>query len=196
MPRWVTDPRTILVLAAFAGVLIALIVADFATGGKAELTDLGLATPVTPLPTLPPSPTLPPGVTPSPTPSPTPDASGLARNQRRKEDMMRLADAFLRYARDHDGFPDTNNALQSICVYQELDKGCAIKEYLDPIPVDPKEPKDPLKNGYWWSSTSRALILYAINEGSTADSPQCPKERPPSLQKIKDGLTCVVVQAP
>lgn len=196
LPPWLSDPRTLLVLAAFLGVVIALVSVDFATGGKAELTDLGVATPVTPLPTAPPSPTLPPGVTPSPVPTPTVDASAAVRNQQRKQDLLQIAAAFIKYAQDHGGsFPDTKDALQSICVYEELDLGCAIKQYLDPIPADPIQPKDPLKNGYWWSSSGKKLVLYAINEGGTDDSPECPA-RQPTLQKIKDAITCVVVQAP
>lgn len=196
MPRWF-NLRTVLPLAAFLAVVIALVAADLATGNEGQQADLGLSTPVTPLPTQPPTATLPPGVAPTATPSPTPDASAGVRNDRRHQDLLRLADAFLRYARDHQGeFPDTNGSLQSICVYKELDKGCAISDYIDPIPVDPAQPTDALKNGYWWSSNARMLILYAVNEGSQQDSQGCPAQRPPNLQKIKDGLTCLVVQAP
>ncbi len=196
LPRWLSDPRTFLVVAAFAGVLIALVAADFATGNKAKTTDLGLATPITPLPTMPPSPTLPPGVTPSPTPSPTPDASAQTRNTQRQQDLMKMAEAFLKYANDHDGsFPDTKGNIQSVCVYPE-DLGCAIQQYLDPIPKDPKEPKDQGSDIYWMSSTGRVLTLYAVNEGSTTDAQQCPAQRAEHLANVKDGLFCVVVQAP
>jgi hypothetical protein len=175
---WLGDRRWTLAgpVALIAGVIILALWLDIATGGEAKppplLGDLG--TPVRGT-FVPPTPT-PLGARPTPLPRPT-IAGGVAgtpeeRDAQRRADLLVIFDALLQLRAREGSFPSTNNNIQSLCVYRDIDAGCSLIEVLN---ADP--PGDPLgepgRNGYWYQSDGASAKVYASLEGEIDDSERC-----------------------
>jgi hypothetical protein len=92
------------------------------------------------------------------------DAKGTPaeRDQQRRVDLLLLVDAAKKYKDDKGNLPATDDHVQSLCTYKELDQGCKLGAYIDGGSV----PSDPVGNGYnyWYSSDGTSARFYASLE--------------------------------
>lgn len=107
--------------------------------------------------------------------TPVEDLEALsARDEIRKQDLRQLRQALETYAVQTGAFPDTSNQLQTLCVYRELDAGCALTEMLSELPSDPLG--SPGSNGYWYRSDGSGFLLVALQESPEGGQATCPDE--------------------
>jgi len=176
--RQTPDWSVIAPVALIVVVIGAIFWFDAATGGEAKpnppLGEIG--TPVRPT-YVPPTAT-PFGARPTPSPRPTfssapPPAAGTKeqRDAKRRTDLLVLLNA-ANQLYDRDGaYPDTRNNVQSVCKYEDIDAGCALKSF-----IDGGIPEDPLGNseGYWIQSDGTRIRFFASLEGAIDESEKCP----------------------
>jgi hypothetical protein len=175
--RWAAFVSVVAVAAA----LLAIVALDIAKGGEAnpgpylgetKNERFSYRSP-TPVPTGVPGtavalPTRPTG------PGPAPSGDAAARDEQRRLDLLTLVEAAGRL-RERDGsLPETNNNVQTLCAYEQLDQGCKLRDILDDIPSDPLG--DPVKNGYWYSSDGLKARFYASMEGDLPEDQRCTTE--------------------
>lgn len=163
-------------IALLAGVLLAVVWLDVATGGDAEPPPLigKLGTPVR-------GTFVAPTATPvgfKPTRVPRPTVAGTAtgtreeRDGRRRGDMLILIYGFQQIREEEGEFPSTGGNIQSLCVYKEIDQGCKLKDVIGAEP--PSDPLgDPNENGYWYQSDGKTAKIYVSFEGEIADDQRC-----------------------
>src|SRR5947209_12873224 len=116
------------------------------------------------------------GARPSPKPRPTIEGavSGTPaeRDQQRRIDLLSMLDGFNKLKARDGSYPTTNGNLQTLCVFKDIDVGCALKDVLSSGP--PQDPLgDPVQNGYWYSSDGNSLKLYASMEGDVPSEQRC-----------------------
>lgn len=172
------DLRVALPIAAFALVVLVIIFVELC--GREDVEPLVEAPDGGgPTPTL--GPTFTPGPSPTPRPGETPAGPGTAPGGRDR-DVTRLADlqaiqaALEEYFAEEGEFPSTEGAVQTLCVFEEFDAGCAVRDYLDPVP------RDPLDEGYWYTSDGDTYSIYAQREADPF--PEC-DEHPEFLQDFE-----------
>ncbi|MEX0785125.1 MAG: hypothetical protein WD939_00665 [Dehalococcoidia bacterium] len=176
------DLRVVLPIAAFALVVFVIIFVELC--GREDVEPLTERPDGGPTPTLGPtftpgpSPTFAPGVTPG---VPATVTGGRDRDVTRVTDLQALQDAIEQYLDTEDEVPSTDGAVQTLCVFEEFDAGCAIRDVLDPLP------RDPLDQGYWYSSDGETYTIYARRE--TDSLPEC-DDHPAFLQDF-DSLYCL-----
>lgn len=142
-------------------------------------------------PYIPPSPT---AVGAQPTPRPTLGAPGgpaqagdpAERDTKRRTDLLALLGAADEIKKRDGAYPATNGNVQTLCNYN-VDVGCAFKDVLDPLPFDPS--RDPVKNGYWYSSDGKTAKFYASLEAEIPDEQRCKTTDAELLKKAV--LICV-----
>jgi hypothetical protein len=187
------DLRAVLPVAIFA--LIVFIIIFVQLCGTEDVKPLSDQTPLaqaTRAPTFTPAP----GATaaPSATAAPAgPTATEVSqvdagdRDQVRSQDLTQLQAVLEQYKTKHDDkYPSTGGGIQTLCVYKDADKGCALEDVLSTLPTDPLG--DASTNGYWYKSDGTTYTLYAQRESNAV--PQCP-DHPQHLQKFKS-LMCVL----
>jgi hypothetical protein len=160
-------------------VVAAIIATDLATGGAHEPKSenqaalgpgaaAGILLPKTPLP---------PPNTRTPTAAPTVVSGPVveARDKTRKDDIERMAAALQKYYDKKKEYPSTGGNLQTLCTYVDIDAGCKVKDFIDPIPSDPRG--DPAMNGYWYTSDGKSYTLIAAMELPANATPpgSCPE---------------------
>ncbi len=94
------------------------------------------------------------------------------RDQQRKVDLLLLVDAAEKYKDDKGNLPTTDDHVQSLCTYKELDQGCKLGEYTGSGDV----PSDPVGGGYnyWYSSDGKTARFYSsLEEPLTGDEQPC-----------------------
>jgi hypothetical protein len=110
------------------------------------------------------------------------------RNELRLRDLAALKETLDRYAKANDGaFVSSNGNLQTLCTYQDLDAGCALSQYLNPLPADPAG-----RNfGYYYLSDGKSYVLGARWEGDQppADGFDCPADFHPEPRLIAVCIT-------
>jgi len=125
-----------------------------------------------------PTPTYGPTFTPGPSPTIAPEQAtatveagvgGSERDQQRQLDLAAIADALEAYHADLGAYPNSNNNVQTLCVFAGIDAGCVLTDFLNPIPQDPLG--DPVNNGYFYQSGGRTFALYALRESDVL--PEC-----------------------
>ena len=122
-------------------------------------------------------------------PEPTPIAVSAAEAARQR-DVARLQDldeierTIATYVAEGNALPSTGGDVQSVCVFRELDAGCAFRTVAE-LPEDPLG--DAGINGYFYSSDGVTYSIYAQRE--TDAVPVC-DERPEFLVQF-DALLCV-----
>ena len=129
------------------------------------------------------------------TPKPKPTFSAAAakgnpdeRDAKRRTDILVLLDAANRLKAKDGAYPATNNNVQTLCAYKDLDIGCKLKDTFGAdLPSDPLG--DPVKNGYWYSSDGQTVKVYTALEGDIGDELKCPTTDV-ELKK-KSNLICV-----
>lgn len=126
-----------------------------------------------------------PSTTPTIRPTVTAEAGIDERDVIRVQDLAAIRDALEEYREANGSYPDSGGAIQSLCVFPDLDIGCALRDVLDPLPQDPLG--EPAINGYWYVSTGSEYIVYARRESGLV--PEC-AEHPDHLGAI-DSLLCV-----
>jgi hypothetical protein len=181
MEEW----RKLLPYAPIAAVVIAIVAAlwlDLAFGGPSKPQVDNTAPPPevarATIDALPMSPT--PYVaaaTETPTAMPTQDTGPVVqmRDQRRISDLASIADALEQYHQKEGEYPTTGGNIQTVCTYKDIDAGCKLEEFLNPIPSDPAG--DAVKNGYWYSSDGKTFTLVAAVELQTSASPVTCEQR-------------------
>ena len=184
------DLRAILHAAALAVVLLVIVFVELC--GREDVKPYVQSTPFPEVPTATTGPTFTPGPSPTgggqePTATePVAQPGGEERDTTRVQNLAAIRDALEQYRQEHNGYPDSANNVQTLCVFEEFDKGCELKEFLDPIPNDPLG--EPItENGYWYVSTGDAYTVFAQRESDLF--PDCP-EHPDFLQQF-DTLLCV-----
>src|SRR5207253_2145444 len=87
----------------------------------------------------------------------------------RKLDLLQLVAAALKLKAQDGSYPTTNNQVQTLCKYENLDQGCKFKDYLDN-----GVPSDPLGDTglYWYSSDGNTAQFYASLELDLKDPDQ------------------------
>jgi hypothetical protein len=169
----------------FAFVVLAIIVTELC--GREDVQPLA-QTPSGPTATV--GPTFTPG--PSPTTGPEQETAtaeiafgGENRDRTRETDLAAVAQVLETYREENGEYPTTNNNIQTLCVFEENDSGCALKEVLDPLPLDPLG--SPADNGYFYQSDGERFVLYAIRESEVV--PEC-DDHPQHLAGF-DSIMCV-----
>ena len=149
---------------------------DGTTGGDAKPPPLigALGTPVRG--TFVPSTPTPFGAGPTPRPRPTAPGSTTGtpdeRDAQRRADVLVIFDGLLRIRESDGTFPSTNNNIQSLCVYRDVDVGCELDDVLGKTP--PGDPLgEPQLNGYWYQSDGTTAKLYVSLEGDIDDAERC-----------------------
>jgi hypothetical protein len=113
---------------------------------------------------------IPPEPTPGgPTVQPTPLAGADERDRQRIADLEQIEAALAAYRAEHGSYPENRESIQSLCRFQELDAGCDLQEFLEPLPADPTN--DP-QNGYYYASDGNSYAVYAIRESDAVE--ECP----------------------
>jgi hypothetical protein len=109
---------------------------------------------------------------PTPTPGP-PDATAAERDALRKTHLEQIRQALVEYGERHGAYPTTGGQAQTLCVYVDLDVGCALTEVLPDIPQEPKgnSPAD----GYWYVSDGTFFVVVAQLEAEEEQAGQCPE---------------------
>ncbi len=178
-------------------VAVAIILTDLATGGDAEPPALlGENIALTPgavvFPTLPPLPT----ATPFVTPTLSSGADAQERDALRVREMSLLQIALAAYFDRFGEYPNTQGQTQSLCVFEELDKGCELKRVLDEgqeeLLQDPLG--DPLANGYWYVSDGGTYTIWMLRESEGSSSEFACSEASPFLLD-KGALFCLTVSS-
>ncbi len=100
------------------------------------------------------------------------EGSNEARDEVRRLHLEQLRQALEDYAEQTGSYPDTNNQLQTLCVFRELDAGCALTTILSELPADPLG--SPGSNGYWYSSDGSSFLLVAQQESIEGEVIGCP----------------------
>ena len=140
------------------------------------------------------APTFTPGPSPTPGPvTPTPErfvpegvpATGEERDQVRLQDLEAIQTALAQHLDERGEYPNSLGGVQSLCLFVEADVGCALEEFLAPIPVDPLG--EPGTNGYFYTSDGDSYIVYALRE---SDVPPACVEQPDHLAHF-ESLICV-----
>jgi len=186
-------------IVAIAVVVAAIVGTDLATGGAGEpkienqapvfagMTP-GTTVPRTPRPTTARTPTGTPAPTAAPTAVPSPIAEIL--DQTRKDDLQQIAAALEKYYDKKKEYPTTGGNLQTVCTYEEIDAGCKLKDFLDPIPSDPRG--DAAQNGYWYASDGKSYSLIAIVDlEANSSSEACPDTATKHTGKPETRLYCL-----
>jgi hypothetical protein len=158
--RLLRDPLFITTALVAVGVLLFLL---WKAPGRPEVP--AVAGPLaTPFPTITPgpSPTFgPPPTAGPPTATATPDRSSQTRDEIRQRDLLTIAGIIQRYADAEGEVPITGQNVQSLCVFQELDVGCAFREYADHSEL----PNAPAGEPYaYLSEDGRAWAIFATLE--------------------------------
>ncbi len=181
--------------------VLAIVFTDLATGGDTKSPPaLGASIEVTPgtrtviVPTLAPIETSTPVLAATATPSSAADA--LARDAQRLRNLAQLRTALDEYRDRFDSYPNTDNNVQTMCAYEDLDKGCDLKKVLDDdadsILKDPLG--EPVLNGYWYASDGETYTIWMLREGpGNPGDPICPETNP--HLKEKGPLFCITVGA-
>ena len=128
-----------------------------------------------------------PGLSPVPLSTPTPEGPGAGGRQRdaiRTQDLEAIRVVMETYQEEEGSYPDTDDGVQTLCVFQELDVGCALLD-VAPLPEDPLG--DARANGYFYTSDGERYVVYAQRESETF--PAC-EEHPEFLQHF-ESLLCV-----
>lgn len=127
------------------------------------------------------------------TPKPRPTVAGVTgsaaeRDSKRFADVLSLISALNQYKDREGAYPSTENNLQTLCAFKDLDQGCKLKDVLGhDAPEDPLG--DPIHNGYWYQSDGTAAKVYTSLESDIPDDRRCPTDNP-DLQ-TKPSLICV-----
>ncbi len=178
-------------------VVAAIILTDLAPGGDAEPPPLlGENIALTPgavvFPTLPPLPT----ATPFVTPTLSSGADAQERDVQRLQDLSLLQIALAVHLERFGEYPNSQGQTQSLCVFEDLDKGCELKRVLDEgqqeLLTDPLG--DPLANGYWYVSDGGTYTIWMLRESAGPGSAFACPEAPPFLLD-KGALYCVTVSS-
>jgi hypothetical protein len=180
-------------IAVIVAVVAAITATDLATGGAHEPKSenqaaLGPGVAVaTPLPKTP----LPPPNTRTPTAAPTTVSGPVVetRDQTRKDDIERMVAALQKYYDKNKEYPSTGGSLQSMCTYVDIDAGCKLKDFIDPIPSDPR--CDPAVNGYWYASDGKSYTLIAAMELPANATPPGSCSEAASKHTGKENLYCL-----
>lgn len=122
------------------------------------------ALPVTPTPYVPP-----PTATATAGPTALPASVGQERDKTRIDDLAKIAAALKQYRQQRGEYPSTGGNTQTVCIYQDIDAGCKLRDLLDPIPGDPAG--DPGANGYWYRSDGKTYMLAAAMDVATNATP-------------------------
>jgi hypothetical protein len=167
-------------IALVALALLAVLILDLAEGGEAGSDgylgeeksqrfpyEAPTSTPIGAQPTARPTTATGPAIVPT-TSAPGDPAS---RDAERRDDLLALAAAASELNEDEGSFPTTGGNVQTLCAYEQLDKGCAFRDVLSPLPLDPLG--DPVKNGYWYSSDGESARFYASLEVEGTDADRC-----------------------
>jgi hypothetical protein len=166
-------------VALIAAALVAVAWFDVTTGGDAvpkppigaEGTPVRYAF-VEPTNTPPGAPTATPQARKTAVPDKVPAGTPAERDAKRRQDLLVLFGATLKL-RDRDGrFPDTNNNVQSACIYIDRDALCKLSDFLGGPP-----PEDPFgkQSGYWYAGSpdGQSMRIFASLEGDTPADPKC-----------------------
>jgi hypothetical protein len=178
------DLRAALPVLILGIIILAIIFVELC--GRTDIKPLPQGTPFVEGPTSTPGPTS--TVGPSPT-APPPDAtateaarvSGSDRDEVRVRDLASIQKALQQYKQKHGSYPSTGDGIQTVCTFEQYDKGCALKDVLNPIPADPLQ--NPGENGYWLQSTETAYTLFAQRESELF--PACDQPKPDHLKSFK-----------
>ena len=103
---------------------------------------------------------------------------GEDRNSQRIRDLTTLGQLLQQYLERDGSYPSSSGAVQTLCVYDQLDAGCKLRDFAATLPADPLG--NPLTNGYWYISDGHTFTLMALWEGTSerpADFP-CPDTLP------------------
>lgn len=178
------DLRAALPVAVLAIVVLAIIIVELCGRDDVEGPP---ALPTASGPSATPGPTFTPGPSPTPgavTETPTgeaPSGSEDERDAQREQDLAALQQALELYRSNEGEYPSTNGNIQTLCVFEDSDAGCALLDVLDPLP------RDPLGDAaYNYASDGETYVLYATREGDAV--PEC-DEHPEHLASI-DSLYC------
>lgn len=101
------------------------------------------------------------------------------RDDQRREDLERIREGLEEFYRARGALPDTEGGPQTLCVYPDLDVGCALGDVLQPIPSDPGD-----HGGYWYRSNGAEFTLYARMEREAGGCDDLPPEFFPEPEAI------------
>ncbi len=93
------------------------------------------------------------------------------RDQTRIGDLMKTVAALQQYHQQNGEYPSTGGNIQTLCTYQDIDAGCKLKDFLNPIPQDPLGSS--VINGYWYVSDGQTYTLMAGLESPAASPSKC-----------------------
>ncbi len=182
------DPRIALPIALLGIVVLAIMFVELC--GRDDVSSLVQEPPsgdvptATLGPTFTPGPTITPGPSPTSTPvvptsTPAPPPGGQNRDVLRVQDLVTVQSALEQVRDDTGSYPNTEDTIQTLCVFTEFDRGCDLLDVLEEIPIDPLG--EASINGYWYVSDGNSYILYSQREGGSF--PEC-LDHPEFLQDV------------
>ncbi len=127
------------------------------------------------------------GDSPVPLSTPTPEGPRAGAGQRdaiRTQDLEAIRVVMETYQEQEGSYPYTGDGVQTLCVFQELDVGCALLD-VAPLPEDPLG--DAGANGYFYTSDGERYVVYAQRESEIF--PAC--EDDPEFLRHFESLLCV-----
>ncbi len=128
-----------------------------------------------------------PVLSPVPSSTPTPEgprAGGGERDAIRTQDLEAISVVMETYQEQEGSYPYTGDGVQTLCVFQELDVGCALLD-VAPLPEDPLG--DAGANGYFYTSGGERYLVFAQRESEAF--PAC--EEHPEFLRHFESLLCV-----
>jgi hypothetical protein len=186
--------RTVLPIALLALVVLAIIIVELCGRDDAgEPLAAGTPRPTVEQPATETADLTPATAGPSPTARPatataTPGEAAEGAEERdgtRQFHLAGIADALQTYHDENDEYPSTNGAVQTLCIFEDVDAGCALLDVVDTLPDDPLGRST--ENGYWYASDGDSFTVYARRESDAFDECQ---DHPDFLEDI-DSLLCV-----
>jgi type II secretory pathway pseudopilin PulG len=185
--------RSIGIAAVVAIVVVAtaILATDLALGGPDEPQPENMAPPAPSIGAVTPAPVTyvpPPTYTPTPGPTAVPGPVAQMQDQRRRDDLANIAAALEQYHAKEGEYPSTGGNAQTACNYPDVDALCKLKDYIDPLPTDPKG--DPGQNGYWYISDGTTFTLVAAMDSSADATPATCESQFAEMLK-KENLYCL-----
>jgi hypothetical protein len=160
------DVRALLPVLVLAFIVLVIIFVELC--GKTDVEPFepsGTPIPVGPTSTVGPTATTGPTSTPDPaqgTATQESATAGADRDEIRQADLNSIASALEEYLAENGNYPSTEDGIQTVCTFEDDDEGCALREFLNPIPSDPLG--NPGTNGYWLQSTDDTFTIFAQRE--------------------------------
>jgi len=90
--------------------------------------------------------------------------SALERDEQRLSDIDDISAALKKYHDKYGLYPSTADQMQPLCIYPQRGAGCKLREFLQPLPREPRSSSTCFGYSYRCASDGQSFTLYAVME--------------------------------